>query len=168
MIDVILGLGSNKSWNGMDSLFLLRKACLALREFLTDFSCSSVYRTKPLYLLDQPDFYNMVVRGKVGDSCSPFELLDEIQKIEKKLGRNREVEVRNGCRSMDIDIEFFGSQRIDTEKLTIPHPRIKERAFVLVPLLEILNEDADFIKKEDFSECLKNTGFAGVEKYGHL
>ena len=168
MIDVILGLGSNKNWNGMDSMTLLKKACLSLRQFLSDFSCSSVYRTKPLYLENQPDFYNMVVRGKVGDFYSPFELLDEIQKIEKSLGRNRAVEVRNGSRSMDIDIEFFGLHKVDSERLVIPHPRIKERAFVLVPLLEILNEDADFIRREDFSECLEQTGSAGVEKYGRL
>lgn len=165
MIDVVLGVGSNKSWNGMNSLCLLKKACEVLKGLLSEFTVSSVYRTKPMYLENQDDFYNMAVRGKIDDSYSPFDLLEKIHVIESCLGRNRELEVRNGPRSIDIDIEFFGTQTVDTKTLQIPHPRHKERAFVLVPLLEILKENADFIKREDFSSCLEKIGSGGVEKF---
>ena len=107
----------------------------------------------------------MAVRGKIDDSYSPFDLLEKIHVIESCLGRNRELEVRNGPRAIDIDIEFFGTQTVDTKTLQIPHPRHKERAFVLVPLLEILKENADFIKREDFSSCLEKIGSGGVEKF---
>ena len=164
MKDVILGLGSNRDWQGKKSPALLRLACEKLEELLSDFTVSSVYRTKPMYVENQNDFYNMAVRGKTDDEYSPFAFLEKIHEIEASLGRNRELEIRNGPRSIDIDIEFFGNDRIQTPELIVPHPRINERAFVLIPLLEILKENADFIKREDFAEKLKKIGSAGVEK----
>lgn len=164
MIDVILGVGSNKSWQGFKSLVLLKKACSALEEFIFDIKVSSVYRSKPMYVENQDDFYNMAIYGKVDETLSPFVLLEKIHKIESSLGRNRKEEIRNGPRSIDIDIEFFGNQKINTENLEIPHPRVKERAFVLIPMLEILKENADFIKREDFVHALEKIGSSGVEK----
>lgn len=97
-----------------------------------------------MYLTDQDDFYNMAVCGFYeGDA---FSLLQEIHRTEAMLGRDRSREVRNGPRSIDIDIELFGKEEISTPDLTVPHERIGERAFVLKPLLEILNENADRYK----------------------
>ncbi len=164
MTDVILGVGSNKSWHGLESLELLRKACSALEELIFDIKVSSVYRTRPMYVENQNDFFNMAVYGKVSETLSPFALLEKIHEIESSLGRNRSEEIRNGPRSIDIDIEFFGNKKINTENLEIPHPRVKERAFVLIPMLEILKENADFIKREDFVLALKKIDSSGVEK----
>lgn len=164
MTQVILGVGSNRSWQGNDSLVLLKKACDSLGSILSDITVSSVYRTKPMYVENQQDFYNMALCGYVTDSISPFILLDKIHEIEASLGRDRSKEIRNGPRTIDIDIEVFGHVSINTETLQIPHPRISERAFVLIPVLEILNESADFIKREKYAEYLKHTGSDGVEK----
>ena len=77
-------------------------------------------------------------------------MLDDIHQIEAKFGRNRKKEIRNGPRTLDIDIELFGNQIIKTNTLEIPHIRIKERAFVLKPMLEILPNLADPITGDLF------------------
>ncbi len=122
----------------MTSLVLLREACRALGTLLQNMQVSSVYVTKPMYVENQSDFYNMVVCGFVEQHLTPESLLEHIHKIEASLGRDRSQEVRNGPRSIDIDIELFGRERVHTLDLEIPHPRLFERAFVLVPLCEAL------------------------------
>ncbi|WP_277950575.1 2-amino-4-hydroxy-6-hydroxymethyldihydropteridine diphosphokinase [Treponema zioleckii] len=146
---VVLGLGSNKSWNGMKSLEILEKACCLLREFIHDFKASSVFRTKPMYVKNQDDFYNMVACGFVKD-IEPFDLLEKIHKIEYSLGRNREKEIRNGPRSIDIDIEIFGKTQIHSDVLEIPHPRLCEREFVLVPLMDVFSKNPNFVSADIF------------------
>ncbi len=94
---------------------------------------SPVYQTEPWGYLDQPDFLNQVLA--VETSLSPRELLEYIKGIEKKIGR--EPSFRFGPRIVDIDILFYGDQIIQEEDLVIPHPRIKDRAFVLIPLADI-------------------------------
>lgn len=164
----VLGLGSNKSFDGFGSPELLSRACDLLEPLFSDFNYSSVYRTKPMYVENQDCFYNMVVCGEVKISAS--ELLSEIHKIEAILGRNRKYEIRNGPRSIDIDIEIFGNEKIchfDSEdpmkNLEIPHPRILERAFVLVPLLEVLPKSADIKNRGLFEKSLAEIGNQGVE-----
>ena len=169
MKHVVLGLGSNKSWQESDSIHLLAKAVDALKNLLSDVRCSSVYKTRPMYVQDQPPFLNMVLSGFADDSLSPHYFLNQIHRIEAILGRNRAHEIRNGPRSIDIDIEFFGDCQICTSDLEIPHPRIAERAFVLVPLLEILSESADSIDRascarSDCERMLDAIGTDGVEK----
>ncbi len=163
MIDVILGVGSNRTWQGIDSISILKSACMCLKSLLSEFCVSSVYRTKPMYVKDQNDFYNMVVRGKIDKNHSPFQLLDDIHGIEAQFGRNRDNEIRNGPRSLDIDIEFFGNQIINTKDLQIPHPRINERPFVLIPMLELLKDSADFINKDEYLLYAKKADSSGVE-----
>lgn len=165
MICVTLGLGSNISHNGKSSVQLLGCACSALKEFISDFVFSSVYKTSPMYVAQQPDYYNIVVRGTVHDSVTPHALLKKINKIEKLYGRNRELEVRFGARSLDIDIELFGNKTVNTDTLTIPHPRMNERAFVLVPLVEILKDCADDMIREKYVVRLNEIGRQGVELY---
>ena len=164
----VLGLGSNKSFASFDSLQLLSRACDLLEPFFSDFTFSSVYRTKPMYVTDQDDFYNMAVSGRT--ELSAHELLSKIHEIEAELGRNRESEIRNGPRSIDIDIELFGNEEIHfsdpcdpMKNLEIPHPRISERAFVLIPLLEVLPPDADIQKRDFFEKSLAKIGNQGVE-----
>lgn len=159
---VVLGLGSNTSWNGMNCMALLRGAVSSLSSVLANVVWSSVYRTKPMYETDQSDFYNMVVTGTAGESIAPGLLLEAIHKIESSFGRDRSKEKRNGPRPLDIDIELFGNSVIHTDDLEIPHPRIKERAFVLIPLLEILPDSADSIKRENYAADLRLLPEQGV------
>jgi len=94
---------------------------------------SSLYRTAPIGHADQPDFINAVAQLETG---LPAErLLAELQDVEARHGRKRSFP--NAPRTLDLDILLFGSARISTEALTVPHPRMHERAFVLKPLLEI-------------------------------
>lgn len=172
MTFVVLGLGSNRSWNNKDSLELLYDSCRMLEPFFSDFRVSSVYSSKPMYVEDQSDFYNMAVCGYVDEKkMDATNLLAEIHRIETSLGRNRCAEIRNGPRSIDIDIEIYGKKKIlyvdpndSMKNLEIPHPRLQERAFVLIPMLEILPEDADFINRKIFSKFLEKIGTCGVEK----
>lgn len=158
---VLLGLGSNKSFQNKAPLELLGCACTELSRILKEPVFSSVYRTKAMYVEDQDDFYNMAVLGYVDDILSPFELLSYIHEIEAKYGRNREEEIRFGPRSLDIDIELFGDDVINTPDLQIPHIRIKERAFVLIPALEILPESTDKKIRDEYAECLEKLRSAG-------
>jgi 2-amino-4-hydroxy-6-hydroxymethyldihydropteridine diphosphokinase len=102
---------------------------------------SSIYRSAALYRVDQPDFYNLVLLGNT--SLEPLALLAETQELEKSLGRDRAKEVHKGPRTLDIDILFYGSLKLELPSLTIPHPGLRERAFVLVPLLELDEGIAD-------------------------
>ncbi|MBI1746229.1 MAG: 2-amino-4-hydroxy-6-hydroxymethyldihydropteridine diphosphokinase [Acidobacteria bacterium] len=94
---------------------------------------SSVYETDPVGLLDQPRFLNLAVQGAT--QWTPKRLLQAVQSIEKSLGRQRSV--RWGPRSIDIDLLLYGRRVIKMPDLQIPHPRMAERRFVLLPLVEI-------------------------------
>ena len=96
-------------------------------------NASSVYETDPVGFTDQDAFLNMVIQVKT--ALGPYELLDELLLIEEKLGRKREI--KWGPRTLDLDILLYNQENIESEKLIVPHPRMHERAFVLVPLLEI-------------------------------
>lgn len=97
---------------------------------------SSVYETAPVGYTEQPSFYNMVVEVKSRQSAE--ELLKTLQQIEQRLGRERLF--KNGPRTIDLDILFYNGEDIQSEHLTVPHPRMQERAFVLAPLAEIAPE----------------------------
>ena len=165
---VLLGLGSNRNFNGKSSLELLVYACHDLSSFITEIKFSSVYKTKAMYVENQNDFYNMAVSGFVPDETDPYTFLEQIHKIEAEYGRDREKEIRFGPRSIDIDIELFGDSFINDEILQIPHIRMEERAFVLIPALEILTDSADELMREKYSNCLaklqKEGGADGIEK----
>jgi 2-amino-4-hydroxy-6-hydroxymethyldihydropteridine diphosphokinase len=94
---------------------------------------SSLYRSAPVGYADQPDFINAVAQLETG---LPAErLLAELQDIEQRHGRKRSF--RNAPRTLDLDLLLFGDARLSSPQLTVPHPRMHERAFVLEPLLEI-------------------------------
>ena len=94
---------------------------------------SSIYETEPQDRRDQPWFLNLVL--EVETDLPPMDLLAQIQKIEKELGRERNVP--RGPRTIDIDVLFYGSLVISTPQLEIPHPRLALRRFVLEPLAEL-------------------------------
>jgi 2-amino-4-hydroxy-6-hydroxymethyldihydropteridine diphosphokinase len=94
---------------------------------------SSIYETDPVGYENQEQFLNMAIQ--VSTALNPFELLDACHEIELNLGRKRDI--RWGPRTIDLDILLFNHENIETEKLIVPHPRMHERAFVLIPLLEI-------------------------------
>ena len=131
---VVLGLGSNLG----DSAQIINSALQKLRLFLSDSKSASLYQSDPMYVTDQNFFINTVISGFYSDS--PEELLGLVNKIEEFFGRNRSTERRWGERFLDIDILLFGGLIVNMPNLQIPHPRIKERRFVLEPLLEILSD----------------------------
>lgn len=128
-----LSLGSNLG----DRLELLAEAVRRLEGERTRVTAvSSVYETLPQGKTDQPLFLNIAVA--VATELSPLALLHQVQEVERTLGRERKE--RWGPRTVDIDILLYGEEQMQTEALEVPHPRMDERAFVLVPLLE-LNSD---------------------------
>ena len=164
MIRVILGLGSNRGYGANSPEDNLRGACFRLSELLRDVVMSSVYRTKAMYFTEQDDFLNMVLAGYADDSSDPFLFLDRSHGIEAEFGRDRKTEFRNGPRPLDIDIELFGGREISSPSLQIPHPRIHERAFVLVPMLEILKNPADVNLRQKYQEYLDSLDASCVIK----
>lgn len=97
---------------------------------------SSIYETVPVGYTEQSDFLNMVIHVKT--NLSAQELLSYCQSIEQTLGRERLV--KWGPRTIDLDILLYNQENIESEQLMVPHPRLQERAFVLVPLYEIDQE----------------------------
>lgn len=129
MNKVYLGLGSNigKSKENIE------RAISLLGKKVNIVSKSSYYRTEPVGFKDQPWFLNMVI--EVETDLEPIELLDFTQGIEKEMKR---VKTRlNGPRIIDIDILLYNNLKMDSERLSIPHPRMQDRAFVMVPMHEI-------------------------------
>lgn len=126
---VYLALGSNLG----DRCANLRAAVAQLAACVAVEQVSSLYETAPAYVLDQPPFLNAALCGRT--TLAPHALLRFLKQIERELGRT--VGVRFGPRVIDIDILLYGSRVLASDALTIPHPRMAERPFVLVPLAEI-------------------------------
>ncbi len=156
---VFLSLGSNLG----DRERNLRKAFARLGEFLENPRFSGIFQSAPLYLTDQPPFLNAAAEGVCG--LDPLELLRRIHEVEKARGRDRRREIRMGPRPLDIDILLFGSLVMDDAALTIPHPRLHERAFALIPLLELAPELRDPRTGRLFRESLEALGDQGVYSY---
>jgi GTP cyclohydrolase-4 len=132
MVEAYLGLGSNLG----DREQNLARAMDLLAQRVEIEKSSSLYVTEPVDYSDQPLFLNAVCR--VRTSLTPDELLGLAKRIEAALGRKPSF--RNGPRPIDIDILFYGDSVVDLPHLTIPHPRLPERAFALVPLAEIASD----------------------------
>lgn len=96
---------------------------------------SSLYSTEPVGFADQPRFLNAVVALET--DLSPGTLLNKLLAIEKELGRDRTAGIPNGPRTLDLDILMIGGLELNEPGLELPHPRMSERAFVLIPLVEI-------------------------------
>lgn len=126
-----IGLGSNLSDPGAQIL----KACAELGNLPQTrlLSCSSLYRSAPVGYADQPDFINAVAEVETG--LAPHALLEALLDLEHRHGRVREF--RNAPRILDLDILLYDDLTCHEHGLTLPHPRMHERAFVLQPLHEI-------------------------------
>ncbi len=133
---IFLGLGSNLG-NRLD--FLRRSAQELDRAGVRVTCSSSVYQTEPLLVRDQPEFLNQVC--EVNTTLPPRDLLRVCLDIERILGRQRTVP--KGPREIDIDILFYSEHVVDNPELSIPHPGLYARKFVLVPLAEIAPEFVD-------------------------
>src|SRR5210317_19898 len=131
MHTVYLGLGSNQS----DPINQIKNATKLIEKIETSkiIKKSSLYESLPVGYLDQPNFINQVI--SLQTSLSPAELFERFQQIEFQLKRVKKIV--NGPRTIDIDILLFNQEIILTKDLTIPHPRMLDRAFVMIPLLEI-------------------------------
>lgn len=126
---------------------------------------STVYETDPVGYEDQDQFLNLV--AEVGTSLEPLELLHICQSIEKELGRKRII--RWGPRTVDLDILLYSTENMNVEELILPHPRMHERAFVLVPLVEIAPELLLGGKKvQEWLDALPAQDVQGVRNWGSL
>jgi len=136
-MNCFVALGSNMG----DSFSYLQKAITDLESHLriNNLMCSLFYQSKPHGPKDQPDYLNAAVSFET--DLPPHDLLDSLQKIENDNDRVREGVVRWGARTLDLDLLFYGNEIIDNRRLTVPHPRICERAFVLFPLRDLCEHD---------------------------
>ena len=121
---------------------------------------SSVYKTEPLERRNQHWFLNAAVEAET--DLFPRQLLARIAKIEQQLGRRRML--ANGPRTIDIDILFYGSFIVQTPELTIPHPRLGERRFVLAPMAELAPDLRDPVTHRTMRDLLAATAGQAVRK----
>lgn len=156
MSEAVLALGTNQG-ERLDNLRAALQALTALPG--TDVrAVSSVYETAPVGYADQPDFLNAVVR--IETALSPRALLGACLGIEAALGRVRNF--RNGPRVIDIDVLLVKGATSADEELTVPHPRMWERGFVLVPLEELYPDGV--AAGTDFSAAARRVDRTGVRK----
>lgn len=129
MTTAYVALGANLG----DRLRTIRTAIDELARYGSVVASSSVYETDPVGYADQPSYLNAVVA--LDTELGPEQLLAALLSIEARHGRERAF--RNAPRTLDLDLLLFGQETIASARLTVPHPRLHERAFVLVPLAEI-------------------------------
>ncbi|MBA7638012.1 Bifunctional folate synthesis protein [subsurface metagenome] len=153
---VYLSLGSNIGERKRN----LEAAVSRIKSFVEELKISAIYETQPLYFIEQPKFLNIAVSCLTG--LTPSALLDRLQAIEKDLGRNRQIEVRMGPRVIDIDILLYGDRIINQPGLTIPHPEINKRRFLLIPLMELDPDLCNPLTNEPFSSILPTLKDQGV------
>ena len=123
---------------------------------------SPVYETQPWGMTDQPAFLNMVIKGHT--HLGPLELLKHLKRMETQLGRLPSV--RFGPRKIDIDILFYSDLIFNTPELTIPHPGLHERAFVLIPLADLAPDLVHPVLGKTIRQLLSGVDGSGVKPYG--
>ncbi|HVM71285.1 MAG TPA: 2-amino-4-hydroxy-6-hydroxymethyldihydropteridine diphosphokinase [Anaerolineales bacterium] len=155
---VMLALGTNLG----DRPGNLRSAIAALPPAVTVQEQSFVYETLPWGVIDQPKFLNMVIRGET--RLQPQELLKTLKALEISLGRTPSIHY--GPRKIDIDILFYDALILDTPELTLPHPHLHERAFVLVPLADLAPEQIHPVLGRSIRALLAEVDTTGVERFG--
>jgi 2-amino-4-hydroxy-6-hydroxymethyldihydropteridine diphosphokinase len=126
---IYIALGSNMDEKALN----IQTALKELTQIGEVISTSRLYQSTPMYYTDQPTFLNAACAMK--SSLPPLELLNELKRIESKLGRKESF--RNGPRIIDLDLLFYGQSLINHDRLEIPHPRLAERSFVLKPLVDL-------------------------------
>ena len=159
MQPVYIGLGSNLTGAMGNPVEQLKQALetLATHSQITLVNLSSNYRTKAIGPGAQPDYINAA--ALIETQLDPLDLLDQLQFIEQQ--HDRERGIRWGARTLDLDILMYGHLTINTPRLTIPHPRIADRAFVLAPLLD-LNPDLSLPDGQSVAKLLANCPEQGI------
>jgi GTP cyclohydrolase IV len=160
MAEVYLGLGANLG----NRITNLSRAIQSIADQATIGPVSSVYETEPVGYTEQPLFLNAVI--SISTDISPEQLLQSIKVIEHSMGRTPDF--RNAPRPVDIDILFYADRVLHSEQLTVPHPRLIERAFVLVPLAEIAPGLRHPENGKTMQELLEDLGtIKGVTTWAH-
>jgi 2-amino-4-hydroxy-6-hydroxymethyldihydropteridine diphosphokinase len=147
-----VGLGSNL---GDRAGYLLLAVRGMLDAGLDVIRLSSIYETEPVEYEQQPPFLNMVAELRGSTLPSPQQTLARLLRIEYSLGRTRDI--RMGPRTIDLDLLIFKDQQVETEFLTVPHPRLPARRFVLVPLNELVPGLVHPVLQKPISELLAQT-----------
>ncbi|MCL2792642.1 MAG: 2-amino-4-hydroxy-6-hydroxymethyldihydropteridine diphosphokinase [Spirochaetaceae bacterium] len=158
---VYIGVGSNIG-NREENI---AKAFLLLKNHFLSLETASLYESKALYFENQPDFLNTVFKGVIQENMTPQHLLSLLLETENILGRERDLALPKGPRTIDLDILLFGNQVINKENLVIPHPGIKERLFVLLPLLELDKNLKHSATGEKYDIFLNSLGKEGIYFY---
>ncbi|MCW5682934.1 MAG: 2-amino-4-hydroxy-6-hydroxymethyldihydropteridine diphosphokinase [Pseudolabrys sp.] len=158
MSEALLALGGNVG----DSRAILDRAVAMLCDGITVklLARSSDYRTPPWGDTDQAPFVNLCIA--VETTLAPLALLARAHEVERALGRDRAQERRWGPRTADIDVLAYDDLTLDTPDLTLPHPRLFERAFVLVPLAEIVPDRV--IAGRRIGEAVKAIGISDIDR----
>ncbi|RPJ21614.1 MAG: 2-amino-4-hydroxy-6-hydroxymethyldihydropteridine diphosphokinase [Chloroflexi bacterium] len=154
---VYLALGSNLD----DRLANLKQAIGALTPQMEVKAKSPVYETPPWGYEDQPKFLNQVI--KANTYLDPETLLKHLKRLELALGRKESFP--NGPRFIDIDILFYNDLIVNTPSLVIPHPRLHERGFVLLPLMDIAPDLVHPVHKKSVREMAALCSMEGIEKF---
>ena len=154
---VYLGLGSNLG----DRLSNLRQAISSLTPQMEVKARSQVYQTPPWGFEDQPTFLNQAVKGTT--YLDPEPLLKHLKRLELALGR--QASFPNGPRSIDIDILFYDDLVLNKPSVVIPHPRLQERGFVLLPLMDIDPELVHPVSGKTVREMAALCNVAGIERF---
>jgi 2-amino-4-hydroxy-6-hydroxymethyldihydropteridine diphosphokinase len=147
-----VGLGSNL---GDRAGYLLLAVRGMLDAGLDVIRLSSIYETEPVDYERQPAFLNMVAEVRGSTLPSPEQMLARLLRVEYALGRTREINM--GPRTIDLDLLIFKNQRSETEFLTLPHPRLALRRFVLVPLNELVPNLVHPVLGKSISQLLAQT-----------
>ena len=155
---IYIALGTNLG----DRLDNLRAAIRAMSPEIILLAESRVYETPPWGYEDQPAFLNMVVKAETG--LGPEPLLKYLKQIEVKLGR--EQNFRWGPRLIDLDILFYDDVVIESPPLIIPHPRLHERAFVLVPLADVASDFIHPVFQKKIEDLLLEVDTQGISRLG--
>lgn len=154
-----LGLGGNLG-DPIQQIIDARREILAW-EHCSMGRCSYFYRSSPVGYANQADFINCVLQ--IDTTAQPLYLLDFCQQLELSLGRLRDPKNKNAARTIDIDILMMGDLQYSDDRLELPHPRMNERLFVLLPLLDLL----DAKQQNELSKKIENSDF-GDQKVHRL
>lgn len=149
MTTVLISVGSNLN-NPQQQI---KQAFKRLNDHFRNVRMSSFYLTEPVGGVPQAAFVNAGLQLET--DLSAHELLNQLMDVERQSLRNRENELPNHPRTLDLDIILFGDQVINAPKLTIPHPRFTERKFVLVPLAEIAPDAIDPLNRKSIAQLLE-------------